>query len=80
MATNNDDAPTLDEQARSLARLGAHAESINDPALRAFVERIMARAEALTQEAQGAAQSGQTGKEGAQIIIKGVHNGTIGDK
>ena len=58
MATNNDDAPTLEEQARSLARLGVHAESINDPALRAFVERVVARvAQLKAQEVEGQRQT-----------------------
>ena len=53
MPENNDaNAPTKEEVAESISRLAEHVEQIQDPALRAFVERIMGRVEALKQEAQ----------------------------
>ena len=44
---NNLDKPTLEEQARSIARLGEHVAEIHDPVMKTFVEQVMARVEAL---------------------------------
>ena len=53
MPANNDvNKPTNEEVAESVSRLAEHVEQIQDPALRAFVERIMGRVEAMKQEAQ----------------------------
>ena len=51
---NNLDKPTMEAQAASIARLGECPGVIGDPALRAFVVRIMEMVEELrAQDAQG---------------------------
>lgn len=63
---NNLDKPTMEAQAASVARLRECPDVIGDPALRAFVVRIMVRVEQLKEESKQAAASG----EEATIINK----------
>ena len=51
---NNLDKPTLEEQARSIAKLGEHVAEIHDPVMKTFVEQVMARVEALKRGGQEA--------------------------
>lgn len=68
----NSEIPTMEAQAGAVARLGECPDVIGDPALRAFVVRIMMRVEQLKEESKQAAASGEERVEEEQkkVIFK----------